>query len=111
MRIHHHDRLFDSYTATTTISGEGYETKVWAVTTAGFSADAQPIGNKFTPEAYGIDGVSQGAKKLFADSDLALTVGMAIKDKTTLAKYLVKGLREWYSHKEYIIEPYEATLP
>jgi hypothetical protein len=70
--------------------------------------DLQPIGSKLTLESYGLDKVAADSKRAFCDAG-ALALGQIVY--TGIRTYMVKGLRDWYSHSEAIIEPFQVTLP
>lgn len=108
MRITKNDVTVSSYVYTTSIDSEGYELRSYILSDT-FDADLQPVGEKFLPAVYGINGTGALAKKMFFDNSITISIGDIIQgpDET----YMVKGLSNWYNHNEAVLEPYEVVLP
>lgn len=111
MRISTHDKLFNTYSQTTVISSEGYETKTYVISLSNVPGDFQPMGAKFDPALYGIDSNPAEVKKLFIDLDYNVPIGCVLKYIDTGKVYIVKALDVWYGHQKLIIAPYDVVVP
>jgi hypothetical protein len=108
MRISKWDVPVDVYTVAEAPNSEGYMVKTLTKTGTAVKMDLQPIGSKITLASYGLEKVAADSKRAFCDAG-ALALGQIVS--TGIRTYIVKGLSEWYSHSEAIIEPFQVTLP
>lgn len=108
MRISKHDVPVDAYTVAETPNAEGYPVKTLTKTVSAQGMDLQPIGNKVDLRPYGLEKVTAGAMRAFYDLPV-LSIGMVVYAKGQT--FMVKGVRDWYSHSEAILEPFKVVLP
>jgi len=108
LRIKRHDVPVDGYTVSETPNAEGFMVKTLTKTIDAEGMDLQPIGSKVDLRAYGLESVNEGALKAFYDFPI-LSAGMIVYAKSKT--FMVKGPREWYTHSEAILEPFEVVLP
>jgi hypothetical protein len=106
-RIYSNDVPADVYLITETPDSSGFMVKT-LVKIYTVDLDLQPTGGKADFTAYGLEKVTSGAMRAFCDSDV-LSMGNAVS--VNGQTYLVKGLRDWYSHQEAILEPFTVDLP
>ena len=107
MRISKWDVLVDVYTLTTTPTSGGF-TNTLTKTIDAMSADVQPMGRNVDIKEYGLEIVGAGAKQMFYDLPV-VTVGQVVDFLGSV--YMVKGVKDWYTHSEAIIEPFRTELP
>ena len=108
MRISKNDVLVDVYTPTFTENSEGYKVATWTRILEDVGMDLQPIGPKVNLNLYGLDKTAAGARQAFFDLPI-LNMGMVVSSGGT--NYMVKGVHDWYTHSEAILEPFEVVLP
>lgn len=108
MRIAKHDVPVDVYEVTETPNSEGFMVKTLNKIIDAQGMDLQPLGGKVDIRAYGLESVTSGALRAFYDYPI-LMIGMVVSNggKT----YMVKGIKDWYSHSEAIFEPFEVVIP
>ena len=108
MRIHKNDVLVDVYNLTDTPNAEGFMTRTVTKLLSDYEADIQPIGGNINFQSYGIDAVASNSRIMFYDDPILLRGQIILSGGVT---YMIKGIKDWYTHSEAIIEPYEVTLP